>query len=278
VSVDVANDHADRLEVVTTTPTDVFTEAVPGPAAPILVDGGVQVGTGLEGVLTGAIVKFSSGYVAKKDTLKFAKFTTAAGTFIKGKFDPVKGILTLAGTGSPADYQAALQTVQFVNVSPAPVDGIRTVAIQVKDAAGIGDPGYKLIKVVGVNTAPAISFPATLTAAKYKLGKAAVAVAGPLKIVDVDNTRLQGATIAISGGFQATDLLTVVTKKTTISASYVAGVLTLTGNADLKTYLKVIKSIKFGTTSGASITRTLSITVTDGNLNSNTVTRDVTVA
>ena len=97
--------------------------------------------------------------------------------------------------------------------------------------------------------------PATLAPAKFKLGKPAVAVAGPLKIVDVDNTRLQGATIAITGGFQAADLLTAVTTKTTITASFVGGVLTLTGNADLKTYLKVIKSIKFSTTSGAGITR-----------------------
>jgi hypothetical protein len=108
-----------------------------------------------------------------------------------------------------------------------------------------------------------------------------VAVAGPLKIVDVDNTRLLGATVSITTNRQVDDVLTI-NKLTTgitsgVSFSYANGVLTLSGNATLATYLKVLKLVKFGGTSGPGLTRSLSFQVFDGGLQSNVVSRDVTV-
>jgi VCBS repeat-containing protein len=283
VVVNVANDAADRLEVVTSPGTAEWDEVIGGAPQPVPVDPGVQIGAGLEGVLTGATVKIASGFVAKKDTLTFATFVTPTGGQIKGKYDPAKGILKLSGVGSPADYQAALRTVQYVNPSPAPVDGVRTITVQVQDAAGLGDPAYRLLKVVGRNTAPVLTLPSTLAPARFKLGKpAAVAVAGPLKVVDVDNTRLQGATVTIMSTPQAGDMLTInkLTSGTVsgIGFSYSAGVLTLTGNATLATYLKVLKLVKFAATGGTGVNRTLEFKVFDGDLWSTGPSRTVTVA
>lgn len=278
VVVNVANDGADRLEVVPSVTLVTFTESVPPPSLPIALDAGIRVGTALEGVLTGATVKFAAGYVKKKDTLRW---TPVAGVPIKGTFAAGTGILKLTGTAFPADYEAALRRVQYFNGSPAPVDGLRTVAVQLQDAAGVGGAAAFSLRVIGVNTAPTLSFPTTLKPAAFKLGKAPVAVTGPLKIVDVDNTRLLGATVSIGTNRQVDDVLTI-NKLTTgivfgISFSYANGVLTLTGNATRATYLKVLKLVKFGATSGPGLTRSLSFQVFDGNLQSNTVSRDVTV-
>jgi hypothetical protein len=138
--------------------------------------------------------------------------------------------------------------------------------------------------VIGVNTHPTLALPATLAPAKFKLGKPAVAVAGPLSIKDVDNTRLQGATVAITTNFQPDDVLTINgLQQGTVSGlqfAFLNGTLTLTGNAPIATYLKVLKLVKFSTTSGAGLTRTLSFQVTDGQAVdplSNLVPRQVTV-
>lgn len=280
VDLTVKNDLADRLEVVPTAGTTVFTEAVPGPSAPVAVDPGIQIGTALEGVVTGAFVQITVRYVPKKDTLVFAPFATAAGTTIKGKFSPATGTLKLTGAAVPADYEAALRTVQYLNKSPAPVDGVRTITFQLQDAAGLGEPAAKRLQVVGVNTAPVLAISPTAKAANFRLGSNPVAVVGPLKVQDVDNSRLRGATVKITDGLQADDVLTAVTTKTGITATYANGVLTLTGNAPLKNYLKVLKSVKFSTLSGAGIVRTLGIQVDDGeglNNLSNVITRTVEV-
>ena len=282
VNVTVASDPDDRLEVDPTAGLTTFTEGQP--ARPI--DPGIRIGPALEGVVTGATVRITAGAVAKKDLLTFPAtgFTTAAGTPIKGKYNASTFALTLTGAGTPADYQAALRLVGYWNKSPAPVDGIRQVAFQLRDAAGAGPVGSKSVKVIGINTHPVLSYPATLAQAKFKLGKAAVAVAGPLSIKDVDNTRLQGATVSIATNGQSQDVLTINGQQhgtvSGIQFDFVNGTLTLTGNATIATYLKVLKLVKFATTSGAGLTRTLSFQVTDGegpDPLSNVVTRQVTV-
>jgi hypothetical protein len=275
VSVTVTNDADDRLEVVTSPGTTQFTEG----GGPVAVDGGpngVQVGDGLEGVLTKATVKFASGYVKAKDKLVFTPLPNIP---IKGAFSATTGTLTLTGTASPADYQAALRAVTFNNTSPLPVTGLRKLEIRVQDAAGVGDPAVKLLYVTGVNTKPTLTL--TSSALAYTRGKPAIAVASTLGIKDVDNTRLQGATVQITGGFAANQDVLSVTLKPGITRNYDAatGILTLSGNATLATYLAVLKSVKFSTPAAAPAgARTISFTVTDGDLTSDPITRTVNVS
>lgn len=267
VTVNVVNDAADRLEVVTSPGTPTFTEG----GGAVAVDPGLRVGSALEGTLSSATVRFASGYVKGKDKL----FFTPTGT-IKGTFNATTGTLTLTGFASPVDYQAALRSVTFNNTSPLPVDGVRALTFQVKDMAGTGDAATRLLRVIGVNSKPTV----TLTGGtiNYTRSKPAVAVAPTLEIKDVDNTRLQLARISITGGFAANkDVLSVVTQPG-ITASYnpATGVLTLTGNATLATYKAVLRTLKFRTLTGAATgPRTISLTVNDGQLNSDPVSRTV---
>jgi hypothetical protein len=271
VTVTVANDAADRLEVVPSAGTTTFTEG----GGAVVVDAGVGVGSGLEGILKKATVRFASGYVKGKDKLFFTPLPNIP---IKGTFSALTGTLTLTGAASPADYETALRSVTYNNASPLPVDGVRTLHTRVQDAAGLGDPATKLLRVIGVNTKPTLTL--TSSALTYRRGRPAVAVASTLVIKDVDNTRLQGATVAITGGFAANqDVLTAI-NKVGITKSYDAatGILTLSGNATLASYLAVLRSVKFSTPLAAPVgPRTLTITVTDGQLTSDPVARTVNV-
>jgi hypothetical protein len=265
----VTNDAADRLEVITTPGITTFTEG----SAPVVVDAGIRVGSALEGIIKQATVKIGTGYVKGKDKLQFTNTTK-----IKGTFNATNGTLTLTGNASPAEYQEALRSVKFVNASPMPVDGLRTVTFRVQDAAGVGAEAAKIVRVVGVNTKPTLTLPTT--SLTYRRGALPIAVAPTLTIKDVDNTRLQSARVAITTGFAANlDKLTWV-NKTGITASFNAatGILTLTGNATLATYQALLRSVKFSTTGAAPAgARTISITVNDGLLDSDAANRTVNV-
>jgi hypothetical protein len=269
VAVTVTNDAADRVELVVSPGPVTFTEG--GGAVP--VDAGLRVGSGDEGTITSATVRFATGYVKNKDKLVF----TPAGT-IKGAFSVATGALNLSGAASPADYETALRGVRYTNPSSAPVDGVRAVAFRVNDAAGAGEPAVRLLRVVGVNSKPIASL--TGTAQPYKRGAAALVVTGTLKIADVDNTRLLGARVTVGGGFAANlDVLSVVAKLG-ITAHYdgASGVLTLSGNATLAAYLAVLKTVKFSTAATAPTgPRTLSLTANDGLSDSDPVVRTVNV-
>ena len=52
---------------------------------------------------------------------------------ITGSYDSVNGVLTLTGSATLVDYQAALQSITYVNTSDDPSDLTRTVTIQVND-------------------------------------------------------------------------------------------------------------------------------------------------
>jgi Ca2+-binding RTX toxin-like protein len=101
---------------------------------------------------------------------------------------------------------------------------------------------------------------------------------------DADQAIIQGATAAISTGFVSGDQLTF-TNSGGITGSYNAttGVVTFTGNASFAAYQTVLDSVRFTnagdnpTDYGASTSRIISFTVTDGLLNSDPATATVLV-
>ena len=103
-----------------------------------------------------------------------------------------------------------------------------------------------------------------------------------LTITDVDDTHIESATIAITAGFaQGEDVLAFTDPNGPITGSYDAatGILTLTGSASLADYEAAFQKVTYENTSDnpSTATRTLSFTVNDGDADSNTVTRDITV-
>ena len=81
--------------------------------------------------LTSATLTFSSGYVNGNDVLAFSDTGSIAGSWNAGT-----GVLTLSGTASATDYQSALRSITYANVSATPNTSDRTVDLIVTDSVG----------------------------------------------------------------------------------------------------------------------------------------------
>ncbi|WP_449394899.1 hypothetical protein [Devosia riboflavina] len=193
-------------------------------------------------------------------------------------------MLTLAGTSSVANYQAALRSVTYRSSSENPTDAVRTVEFQVTDgqsANALSNVGSTTVVVTSVNDAPVLTASGSTSYAED--GTPAV-VSSALTISDVDSATLNNASVRISNNFSAGDQLNFINQNG-ISGSYSAatGVLTLTGGASVADYQAALRSVTYSTTSNtpSTATRSVSFQVDDGastNDLSNTVTRTISVS
>ncbi|QDU99025.1 cadherin-like domain-containing protein [Lignipirellula cremea] len=135
--------------VVTTTAAPLeYREGDP----PTVIDNGLTVVDSDHANLQSASVQFTGGFVAGQDVLAF---TDQLG--ITGAYDAVAGILSLTGTASVADYQAALRTVTYENTSSLPSTAARTVSFTVKDGVDTSLAATRQINVTEIdNDAPTL--------------------------------------------------------------------------------------------------------------------------
>ena len=131
------------------------------------------------------------------------------------------------------------------------------------------------------NAAPVVSDAGATLA--YTEGDRATVIDGTLTITDVDDTIMEGATITISSGYQASeDVLALGNTGLGISvASNSSGVLTLSGSASKANYETAFESITYQNTNTDdpdNTNRTITWVVSDGTANSSGVTSTITVA
>ena len=131
------------------------------------------------------------------------------------------------------------------------------------------------------NAAPVVSDAGATLA--YTEGDSATVIDGTLTITDVDDTNMEGATITISSGYQASeDVLALGNTGLGISvASNSSGVLTLSGSASKANYETAFESITYHNTNTDdpdNTNRTITWVVSDGTANSSGVTSTITVA
>ena len=100
--------------------------------------------------LTGAQVWISGNYQSGEDILSFSNTAN-----ITGDWNAALGVLTLTGSGTPADYQAALQAVTYYDDSLEPSSLVRTVSFQFSDAQGPSNVLTRQIDVAGFIDPPA---------------------------------------------------------------------------------------------------------------------------
>jgi hypothetical protein len=140
--------------VVTTTGGNLaYTEN----AGAVAIDPGLTVTDSDNANLTGATVAITAGFVSAQDTLAF---TNQLG--ITGNYNSGTGVLTLTGTTTVANYQAALRTVTYANSSDNPTAS-RTITFTATD--GISTPGSasRGIAITAVNDAPVNAVPGPQT-------------------------------------------------------------------------------------------------------------------
>ncbi|MCQ4349017.1 VCBS domain-containing protein, partial [Pseudomonas stutzeri] len=88
--------------------------------------------------------------------------------------------VTLSGTASKADYQAALRAVTFSNSSDAPDTSDRLVVVKVSDGVNESNSALTTIRVVAVNDAPLLADTALSLSVAEDAGAPSGAVGSPL--------------------------------------------------------------------------------------------------
>jgi hypothetical protein len=105
--------------------------------------------------LVGATVAITSGFTPGQDVLGF---TPIGG--ITGSYNGTTGVLTLSGTDTLADYQAALQSVSYFNSSNFPSTVNRVITFQVNDghsASNLSNTQSRTVSITLTNVPPVVT-------------------------------------------------------------------------------------------------------------------------
>ena len=241
--------------------------------------------------LSSATVSITGGSFAG-DTDSLAVSGASGGTFDGGKitvsYDSTNQRLTLSGTDTLAEYQAALREVTFTS-GENPTDfgshTTRTITWVAMDPSGTAIGGQDTttlanqttVTVTNVNDPPTISLGTTTAHWTEEQSPAATSLSPTVTITDADNLDLVSATVSITGGaFTGDSLLVsgqtsgVVIAGTSITPTFTGnGIVTFSGSDTLADYQSALELVTFNsgenpTDFGSDPTRTLTWTLNDG--------------
>ena len=147
----------------------------------------------------GATITISSGYQASEDVLALGN--TGLGISVASNSS---GVLTLSGSASKANYETAFESITYQNTNTDDPDNTnRTITWVVSDGTANSSGVTSTITIADANDAPVVSDAGATLA--YTEGDSATVIDGTLTITDVDDTNMEGATITISSGYQASE-------------------------------------------------------------------------
>ncbi|MBF0098014.1 MAG: DUF4347 domain-containing protein [Magnetococcales bacterium] len=217
--------------------------------AAVVIDNTILLSDADDSQLSGATVTISAG-LTSGDALVFVDQNG-----ISGHFSASSGVLTLSGTATIADYQAALRSVTFVSSSDDPTanSNSRTILWQVTDANSDNTTAQSSTAASSSLTMTATADRPLMTAGAtvdYLEEDGATVIDATLTISDVDDTQMSGATVTITAGLTSGDTLAMIDQNG-ITASYDSGtgVLTLSGTATLADYQAALRSVTFASSS-----------------------------
>ena len=180
---------------------------------PLAITGSTTVSDVDDTNIESAVVSISNNFSAD-DVLNF---TDQNG--ITGSYDSVNGVLTLTGSASLIDYQAALQSISYVNTSDDPSDLSRTVTFLVNDGDVDSNIVSRDIDFTAVNDAPTL-VNIEAVPASYTEGGSAVGITANLSLDDLDDVNIESARISISNNFAAGEDELIFTDQSGISGSF----------------------------------------------------------
>ena len=232
---------------------------------PVRIDSGLTVADEDSARLFGATVSITSGFQTAEDVLAF---TNQNG--ITGDFSSAIGVLTLSGSASVADYQAALRSVTYQNTGANPNTMSRVVTFVVNDGTLTGN-NTRTIAITAVNEAPQVT--TTSGALNCTANDGLVCIDSGLTVTDMDSTNLVGATVSITRGFQTFEDVLAFTNQNGITGSFssATGVLTLSGSASVADYQAALRSVTYqnATANPNTMLRVVTFMVNDGTLTGN---------
>jgi hypothetical protein len=237
--------------------TPTFTED----DAAVAVDPGLTIADVDSTMIQSATVQITGNYQNGQDVLAFVNTPN-----ITASFDAPTGKLTLTGSDTLANYQAALRSVTYNNTSQNPNTTSRAVTFQAKDAGGAdSNTAVTNVTVVAVNDAPVVTAGGTLN---YTENDAATSIDTGVTVTDVDDTNIESATVQITANYvDGQDVLSFVNTPNIIgSFNSATGTLTLTGSDTLANYQAALRSVRYNNPSDDPTTtaRTVTWQVNDG--------------
>lgn len=223
-----------------------------------------------------AKVSITTNFIAGQDSLIFASTANITGTY-----NGTTGVLLLSGSDTKANYQAALRSVNYRNTQFNPSTNTRTVEFEIYDWDDVSNTISRNINITNPDATPVLANIESGDLA-YTEGNGAVTITSAITVSDIDDTHIESATISITANyFNGEDFLDF-TDTGNISGSFASGsgILTLTGSDTKANYQTALRSVTYENTSSDPVTldRTISFVINDGDNNSNTQSRGVTVA
>ena len=223
-----------------------------------------------------ATVALTAGYIQGQDSLVFANTGK-----IQGSWNPVTGILTLTGSDTIANYQSALRSVAFYDLSNSPNNSTKAVSFSFSDGVSSSNVATQQINVQGLNVPPVVATNST-GPVTYSQASGPVAIVPAFTVVDPESNTLSKAFIQIGpvNYQQGFDVLKFVNTGT-ITGNFDAttGILTLTGVDSVSNYRSAIRTITYSYANGTPTpsTKAISLSVLDGIGTSNKVTQNILV-
>ncbi|HHJ40449.1 MAG: hypothetical protein AXA67_08385 [Methylothermaceae bacteria B42] len=222
-----------------------------------------------------AVIQITGNYQNSEDVLSFANFSN-----IIGNWDSASGTLTLSGSDTLANYQAALRSVTYINISDNPSTLTRTVSFTVNDGSADSNAQTRNITVTAVNDAPFL-FGIENTSVVYSENDPETIVSSSIIVTDTDYENIESATVQITGNYQNGEDELHFTNIGNITGNWDAssGTLTLSGPDIPIFYQSALQSVTYVNTSNtpSPLTRTVTFTVNDGTVDSNIQTRNITI-
>jgi protocadherin Fat 4 len=190
-------------------------------------------------------------------------------------------------TATSSQVNEVLQSIAYSNSNNTPPASVQidwTFNDNNDGSQGTGGAldasGYTIVQITATNDAPVVAN-IEGTALSYTENDGAVAITSSISFTDVDDTNIESAVVQITGAYVNGEDVLAFVDQNGITGSWNAGTgeLTLTGSATLAQYEAAIRSITYanGNENPDTTTRTVSFTVNDGDVDSNTQTRDITI-
>ncbi|MEK6478236.1 tandem-95 repeat protein [Catalinimonas sp. 4WD22] len=229
--------------------------------------------------INSATITITEGYAGEEDVLSFNASDGVTGNYSEGT-------LTLTGNANPSVYQNILRTVSYVNTSENPSAENRVISFTVTDNGtpnATSQPVNRTIEISPENDAPVLANLEEAPISYDILDNDPVAITNALTITDVDNDNLNSATIAFEDGYdEGNDQLSLTAQIGNITAEWDEddGVLTLSGGGTKAQYQQAIRGITYqrnGDEDDEDESKLISITVSDGIDESNTLNREIII-
>lgn len=219
----------------------------PENSGPMLIEPALTLTDADSPEIVGATILIIDGFALGQDILGFSNQNGIAGSY-----NSTTGVLTLTGTSSVSNYQAALRSVTFTNSSDNPVGGNRIIDMRVNDGGLTGRAG-RIITVNPVNDLPVANSDAY-----------SVVRGGTLTANDANGT----VTGTNNNGVLVND---TDAEGNTLSAALVSG----PANGTLS--LNANGTFTYTHNNSNATSDTFSYRVNDGSVNGNTATVNITV-